>query len=160
MKVWNVSGWNIEGKSAGENYLIPAFGEVDVYDLYHANHLLRHYKDEGLVSLEYGPLMKAKYTTFEEYKQAQEIDGLRTLLLRWERVLLDEEQYMKDVVKKGGSEKDKSVSNIDIFEQKVKLIKKWLKEAGYSETKELKAEEDKMKRPNWRLKDDTTGTGN
>lgn len=159
MKVWNTTGWTVEARAAGEWYNVPAFGEIDIYDLYHANHLLMHYKTQGLVSLEYGPKAKEKYPTFTDYKKAQEISGLKAILVTYEAALRDEEQFMKDVVKKGGSEKDKSVSNVEMFEQKIKHIKQWLKEAGYSAMAERKAEEETLRRPDWKkeVSDDTIG---
>jgi hypothetical protein len=162
MKVWNVSGWTIEARAAGENYDIPAFSEIDVYDLYHVNHLLTHYKTQGLVSLEYGPKMKEKYPEFKDYKKAQEISGLKALLATYETALRDEEQFMKDVVKKGGSEKDKSVSQVEMFENKIKHIKTWLKEAGYSVMEEKKLENEGMRRPDWKkeVDNDISGTNN
>lgn len=162
MKVWNPTGWTIEARAAGEWYNVPAFSELDIYDLYHVNHLLMHYKTQGLVSLEYGIKAKEKYPTFEDYKKAQEISGLKAILKTFEDALRDEEQFMKDVVKKGGSEKDKSVSNVEMFEQKIKHIKQWLKEAGYSVLAERKVEEENLRRPDWKkeVNNDATGATN
>ena len=149
MIAWNVTGFKVEAKAGGEEYLFEPFSEADIYDLAHLDHVLRENKDYGIVGLIYGPQMKAKFTKFEDYKKAQEILGLQRCLNFWQRVLLDEEQAMRDA-KKDGSEMDKSLTKIEEFETKIDYLKIWLKDDGFSAKEERKLESDSMKRPDWK----------
>lgn len=147
MKVFNPSGWKVEAKAAGEFYDLPAFAEVEIYDIYHVNHICQSLKYRGIVSLEYGPKAREEFKTFEEYKKSQEIKGLKALLDFKERCLNDEKQAQKEA-KAQGSTADVENIVVDKFEKEVKLVKTWLKEAGYK-AEEVKMEEVVEKRPSW-----------
>ena len=163
MKVFNPTGWTIEGGAHGQPYKVEAFSELDIYDIWHVNHLLQSLKRKGLVSLEYGPKAQEKYPTFEEYKTAQEISGLKQILKTKEQCLRDERQAERDLKERKGGEGYKALLNSERFMKEIALIKSWIAEAGGTITKKADAFPVVAKRPDWNEKTEVaekTETGN
>lgn len=141
--VFNPTGWDIEGKCAGQKYTVKKFSakvydhqtdaEVDfIYDIHHAGHILAKLKYLGLVSLEYGAKAKVKYPDYDEYKKAQIIIGLSESLAYWNPILRSEEDTLDGMKRKGGSANDlhRSEQNIERFKNKIKSLEKWLKDVN------------------------------
>ena len=158
MKVWNTTGFKVEAGAMGTSYVFEAFEEKEVWNTEHAVHLEKSFADSGIVMLNYDKSAESKYTTYDEYKSSKEVWALKKVLSRYETALNDSKQYLKDVKQSGGTEADKETAGVDKFEEKVKLIKSWLKEAGEAVTDNKPTSV--PKRPNWRKVNDTNTATN
>jgi len=151
MKVWNVTGWDREVKAGGKKYAIKAFSESkDIYDIYHVEHIANAYGYMGLVALNYDDGQEKVYPTYTEYKKAQEIKGLLAALKHAEDVLAYETNAKEACEKTPNAVHELRTFDVNKFKNNVKLITKWLTEAGYDDkVKEDAASEVVAKRPNW-----------
>jgi len=158
MKCWNTTGFKVEAGAGGKLYYFGAFEEKEVWNEEHAVHLEKSFMDQGIVCLNYDESAKVKFPTYDEYKSYKELEGLKKALSRYEQALADERQYVKDVNKNSGSEADKAFAKVADFEENVKLIKSWMKEAGAVITE--KKADTIPKRKDWRRLNDTTPNTN
>lgn len=149
--LFNPTGWNAHVKAMGYEYSIPAFSETVIHDLWHVEHIIKSFKHIGVVPVEYGEKMQKQFATYEEYKQAQEIKGLKEVLKFKEQCLRNEKQAEKDIVTSGkGNEGYKAALNKERFERDIQLIKQWIVEAGGTLDRKAEVEEVVEKRPDWK----------
>jgi len=154
--VFNPTGWDAEVKAMGYEYKIPAFTEIIIHDLWQAEHIVKSFKWLGIVPVEYGETMQKKFETYEEYKQNQEIKGLKEVLKYKEQCLRNEMQAEKDIITSGkGNEGYKAMLNKERFQRDIELVKTWIREAGGEIEKKAERLTVVEKRPDWKkgLKD-------
>ena len=144
-KLWNVTGFETEAKCEGKTYNLEPFSEVNIYNDDHYNHIIKHQAHLGIVGLdeEEGAL------NYKGYKKNREREGLRKALAFKEQVLSDEVTAVKEMRAKGAPETDKKGTNEEKFREEVRLLKRWLKEAGEN-TKVFDIPDSVVKdRPSW-----------
>lgn len=149
--VFNPTGWDAHVKAMGYEYSIPAFSETVIHDLWHVEHVIKSFKHIGIVPVEYGETAQKQFKTYEEYKQHQEVKGLKEILKFKEQCLRNEKQAEKDIVTSAkGNEAYKSMLNKERFERDIQLIKQWIAEAGGALDQKAAVETVVEKRPEWR----------
>lgn len=150
MKVFNPTGWDVEAKAAGKKYIIPAFSDLEIYDVYHVQHIINSFENNGIVDLEYGSKAKEDFPSFTEYKKSQEIKGLKNAL-KYRRQILSYEKAAEAEVKAAGPKGILHQSTLDVksHEENVKFVEKWLKEAGGELKKVLQEKQIVKDRPKW-----------
>lgn len=163
MKIFNPSGWTRTILSGGKEYTFEAFKESnEIWNMDHCEHIPRAYSHFGLVLLNYDEGSQKQYSTYDEYKSAQEIKGLKALL-KWREDLLDTERNGELAAKANPqANSELRLFHTDKFEKDVALVKKWLKAAGVDKLEEKKIKEEVVaERPDWKkqvIKKETQAT--
>ena len=152
MKVWNTTKWEANVKAGGKIYSFIPFEEKEIYNVEHCLHIHDTYGYLGLTMLNYDDDgMKKTYKNFVDFKSAMEVNALKKTLEHWEKLLASEINAKEACVKTAGAEHELRTFKVDFFEDKVKNIKQWLKEAGYvKQVDDSKKKEDEIKRPDWK----------
>ncbi len=151
MKVWNTSGEEQRVKAGGKEYIFKPFEEKEIHREEHALHINDSFKYLGLIALPYTEGEQKEYPNYIDYKAAREIVALKATLEHFEKILASEINAEEAAKKTAGAEHELRTFKVDYFENKVKKIKQYLKEAGYdAQVKVEKKKEEEVKRPDWR----------
>ena len=158
--IFNTTGFPVEVKAAGQRYIFEPFESKEIYHQDHVVHIRDTFKYKGLVHLDYNEREQGIYETFNDFKTAKELEGLKDALKFKEQVLRDEKQASIEMMRqRGASTSDKDNLQVEKFEKEVRLISSWIKDAGGSVTRKAVQENVVAKRPDWRgkdVKDDST----
>jgi hypothetical protein len=127
MKVFNPSGWEIEAMANGTVYKIAPFSEKDIHWDQHAVHCCKSMAYKGLVPLLFNESMEKKHGTYESYKEAKRLEGLKVLRSWVNECYINERQAVSEIRERRGAEADKAQVNPDKFLEKLKLVDKWIK---------------------------------
>lgn len=130
----NSSGFSIEAMANGEQYYFGPFEEKEVWEADHIRTFVKtEYIEKGLVALNYNKINQSKYPTYEAYKKARSLEGLKALLILKKEAWINERQAEVEVTQgKGGipgTQADKSIINPDKFKKDIELVEKWIAEA-------------------------------
>lgn len=140
----------------GQEYVFEDGEEVEVYDQYHAKHIEEKHKGDGLVLLDYDKAAEAKYGSYELYKTAKGLEGLKNFYDHYKQAL-DRELTAKKEATAKGSHVEISNTNVPKFEKILKQIEEAINLAGGKLDKVFK-EEQAPKIPSWLKKEESLET--
>lgn len=96
--------------------------EVEVPETKMFRWILKNYKYKGLVDLTYGENMKKVHKTYEDFKRAKTLDGLKAIHEHAKLTLAREQQAVNNSAGNGGSALDKLGFKVKTFEKRVEEI--------------------------------------
>jgi len=147
-RVMNPLAWPLEAGCNGTRYRIPGFttGELETFDVYHVEHIVKSLKEKGLVTLEYGKEQREKYADFEDYVSAMEVAGLKRAYDYWSKILELQKKAVTDMQKLGGTDYENAKAKQKTMQKMVDSIKGWITDAG-AEVKTKEVETISLERP-------------
>ena len=129
MKIFNTSGYEVEGMANGVFFKLDPFEERDVYPDEHGTHLCKSLAHKGVVHLNFSDSLQSKYKTYDAFKNAQTLNGLQSLRKTIHEAYINERQAIADLKQQRGSEYERELMNPDKFKNMLEEIDGWIAEA-------------------------------
>lgn len=145
MQLYNPNQEDLNHDAMSRNYIIEA-GKTRTVTEDVGEHLVRKLKSYGLVSLDYGDKEEKKYGSFDAYKKAKGLEGLKLKLQFLNEYRAQESYGIKESIEKNAAPEIAMNFKVKEFENQIKELRDYISEMEHGEVLEV-SEPKKRGRP-------------